>query len=280
MIKAPMSPQDLQRWSMTESRYLIRFDDICSTMNWLVWDAIESQLIRYAVCPILAVVPDNRDPSLIVDPPRSDFWEQVRRWQSRGYTIALHGHQHHYTNNSGGLMRLTYQSEFALLPRKKQDAKLRSALAIFSGHGVRADAWVGPSHSFDKTTVALLAELGIFVISDGLWRWPFTDANNVTWVPQQLWNFSPRPAGIWTVCFHHNKWTTREVEDFGKKLEAYASKITDMKTVIHSFAGRRATWVDHWTAFREWTWNHYMIPNRVRYRRTVNRIKSPFRTPT
>src|SRR5262245_38354882 len=76
---------------MTESRYLIRFDDICSTMNWLVWDAIESQLIRYAVRPILAVVPDNRDPNLIVDPPRSDFWERVRRWQSRGYTIALHG---------------------------------------------------------------------------------------------------------------------------------------------------------------------------------------------
>jgi predicted deacetylase len=265
---------------MTQSRYLIRFDDICSTMNWLVWDAIESHLIRHQVRPILAVVPDNRDSNLIVAPPRSDFWQRVRRWQSKGYIIAMHGYQHQYVNNSGGLMRLTYQSEFASLPRKDQEAKLRSGLAIFSAHGVHVDAWVAPSHSFDKTTVALLAEMGVSVISDGLWRWPFTDANGVVWVPQQLWNFSPKPAGVWTVCCHHNKWTVREIEDFAQNLEMYASKITDMKSVIHSFAGRRATLVDHWTAFREWTWNHYMIPNRVRYRRAVNRMKFPFRTST
>jgi peptidoglycan/xylan/chitin deacetylase (PgdA/CDA1 family) len=258
--------------ALSDGRYLIRFDDICSSMNWAVWDAIESQLIRHSVRPILAVVPDNRDPKLIVDSPRADFWERVRRWQRAGYTIALHGYEHRYVNNNAGLMRLTYQSEFAGLSRNEQEAKLRRGLEIFSKYGVHADAWAAPAHSFDRTTVAVLADLGVSVISDGLWPWPFTDARGVTWVPQQLWHFAPKPAGIWTVCCHHNNWTPRTIEDFAKSLEAYASKMTDMATVIHSFAGRRATLTDQWTALSDWTWNHYLMPGRIRYRRIANRI--------
>lgn len=263
--------------SMSESHYLIRFDDICSTMNWAVWDAIECQLIRHSIRPILAVVPDNRDPKLFVDSPRADFWERVRGWQQAGYTIALHGYQHRYVNSNAGLMRLTCQSEFAGLPRSKQEAKLRKGLEIFTKNGVRADAWVAPAHSFDHTTVALLAELGVTVISDGLWRWPYTDVSGITWVPQQLWDFSLRPAGIWTVCYHHNNWTSRKVEAFGKNLETYAPKITDLVTVSHSFAKRRANWSDHWFAFLEWTWNHYMMPTRSRYREIINQIKATFK---
>ena len=82
----------------SECRYLIRFDDICPTMNWAGWDAIESLLMRHSIRPILAVVPDNRDPKLIVDSPCADFWERVRKWQRAGYAIALHGYQHRYVN--------------------------------------------------------------------------------------------------------------------------------------------------------------------------------------
>ncbi|ULA68943.1 MAG: hypothetical protein LZF62_380131 [Nitrospira sp.] len=257
---------------MTEARYLIRFDDICPTMNWAVWDAIEAHLIRYQIRPILAVVPDNREPSLIVNQPHPDFWERVRHWQSIGYTIGLHGYQHTYVNNNPGLMRLTYQSEFAGLPRCEQESKLRSGLAIFSRNGVRADAWVAPSHSFDRTTISLLAEFGISVISDGLWPWPFTDVRGVTWVPQQLWNFSQKPPGIWTVCYHHNKWTPHKIEEFGKNLATYATKITDAATVIRLFSGRRATLLDHWAAFFDWAWNHHLPPMRLLARRIVNRF--------
>lgn len=255
---------------MTEARYLIRFDDICPTMNWEVWDAIEVHLIRSHVRPILAVVPDNQEPRLIIDPPRADFWSRVRRWQSMGYAIGLHGYQHTYVNNNAGLMRLTYQSEFAGLPRQQQETKLRKGLEIFSHHGVRADVWVAPSHSFDRTTVQVLAELGVSVISDGLWPWPFTDGHGVTWVPQQLWNFSEKPAGVWTICCHHNNWTACKTEEFGKHLETYASKITDMATVLQSFVGRRATVTDHWTACIDWTWNHYLLPSRVRARQLLS----------
>ncbi len=45
-----------------KARYLIRFDDICPTMNWTIWEQVEQVLRTYHVQPILAVVPDNQDP--------------------------------------------------------------------------------------------------------------------------------------------------------------------------------------------------------------------------
>src|SRR5213594_2026420 len=68
-------------FSMSHAQYLLRFDDICPTMNWRVWAEIESVLIQRRLKPILAVVPDNRDPGLQVDTPVADFWERARAWQ-------------------------------------------------------------------------------------------------------------------------------------------------------------------------------------------------------
>ncbi len=251
-------------------RYLIRFDDICPTMDWEVWDIIEAHLNQYQVRPLLAVVPDNCDPFLIIGPPREDFWAHVRNWQSKGYTIALHGYQHRYVNKNGGLLGITYQSEFAGLLYSEQKAKLQSGYEIFTENGVRVDAWIAPSHSFDKITVEILAELGITVISDGLHCFPFTDALGITWIPQQLWNFAPQSAGIWTVCYHHNNWTAQMVSEFTENLEHYAADITDVTTVIGHYAGRKATLVNHVESYFYWIWNHYLAPIKGRVRRIIN----------
>ncbi|HET6331533.1 MAG TPA: DUF2334 domain-containing protein [Holophagaceae bacterium] len=260
---------------MPDSRYLIRFDDICPTMNWAVWEAIEGGLDLHGVKPILAVVPDNQDPKLRVDPPRPEFWNRVRDWQAKGYTIALHGYQHRYVNRNAGLMGLTPNSEFAGLPRADQEAKLRSALAIFAAQGVRVDAWVAPSHSFDKVTVALLAELGVNVISDGLWPRPFT-AEGITWIPQQLWSFHPKPAGIWTVCNHHNGWSEARIEQFREALRTYAPRMTDVPAVLREYTGRRLSLTDRWRGFAEFIWTHRIVGpiwdarRRMRERRMVS----------
>jgi len=245
---------------MSNARYLLRFDDICPTMNWTIWEAIEEQLVRYNTRPILAVVPDNRDPKLMVDNPRADFWDRVRKWQSMGYTIALHGYQHVYVNQKPGLMGLTNQSEFAGLPRAEQEAKLKKGLEIFAQQGVRVDAWVAPSHSFDRTTVSVLSELGVKVISDGLWPWPFTERSGVTWIPQQLWTFRRRPAGVWTVCNHHNSWTQRDVEKLGEKLATFEAEMTDLATMAREYATRRITLLDRLKAFHRLMWNHRLRP--------------------
>ena len=138
------------------TQFILRFDDICPTMQWDVWSEIEVLLRRYNVKPILAVVPDNRDPVLQVAPPVADFWDRVRRWQDWGWTIALHGYQHLYVAKDGGLVNLRKKSEFASLPAGEQEDKLRRATAIFEREGIKSRVWIAPGNAFDETTVSLL----------------------------------------------------------------------------------------------------------------------------
>jgi len=224
--------------SATAACYLVRFDDVCPTMNWHVWERIEILLVENQIRPIVAVVPDNQDATLAVSSPDGRFWQRVRAWQSRGWSIALHGYQHRYVNANGGILNIARRSEFAGLPPQEQETKLRAALAIFASEGVRADAWVAPSHSFDKTTVQLLFKVGIHVISDGLSILPFRCAEGMTWVPQQLWDFQARRRGVWTVCFHPNGWNEARFRLFSRGLGSFLRKIVSLNDVLQQWPSR------------------------------------------
>lgn len=245
---------------MRESRYLLRFDDICPTMNWDTWAAIERVLVRHDLRPILAVVPDNQDPKLMVAPPAPDFWDRVRRWQAMGYTIGLHGYQHVYVNHHRGLLKLTPHSEFSGLSFTEQELKIRQGLAIFAEQGVRAELFVAPSHSFDRTTLEVLHRHGLSVISDGPWAWPHLDRGRMFWIPQQLWSFAPRPAGIWTVCLHPNDWKEKGLARFEQQVAQFAPRITDLAQVSRTYAGRQLTVRDRINAQIRFLWRHRAIP--------------------
>ena len=73
-----------------KSKYLIRFDDICPSMNWDVWDEIESILLERNIKPIIAIIPDNHDSKLEITRKNDLFWERARKWQEFGWTIGLH----------------------------------------------------------------------------------------------------------------------------------------------------------------------------------------------
>ncbi|MEQ9561523.1 MAG: DUF2334 domain-containing protein, partial [Woeseiaceae bacterium] len=102
-----------------------------------------------------------------VGEPLPDFWARVRTWQSHGWSIGLHGHQHTYTTQDAGLLQLNSKSEFAGLSSDEQRRKLVAALKIFEANEVHADAWIAPGHSFDERTIEILRDLGITTISDG-----------------------------------------------------------------------------------------------------------------
>lgn len=209
------------------ARYLVRFDDICPTMDWRAWSRIEPVLHQHGVKPIMAVVPDNRDPKLAAAEAVPDFWPRVRRWQAQGWAIALHGHQHLYTTREPGLVGINRYSEFAGLSEAAQRDKLQQALAVFEREGVCADAWVAPAHSFDEITVRLLLEAGISVVSDGFYRRPVRHLDAL-WVPQQLWRFRPMPDGVWTVCYHCNGFGDAAVERFASDIGRYAAQIVSL----------------------------------------------------
>lgn len=226
------------------ARYILRFDDICQTMNWEVWAEVEAVLLENGIRPILAVVPDNRDEGLKVGPARPDFWEHVRRWRGLGWTIGLHGYQHRYVTRDAGLMGLNARSEFAGLPRGVQEDKLRRAMEIFRREGVGPDVWVAPGHSFDRTTLRILKNLDIRTVSDGFSLFPWLDDDGILWIPQQLWRLRPVPPGVWTVCFHHNAWQPEDVARFRMGIRRYRETIVGLQDVVAAYGGRRPGLID------------------------------------
>jgi peptidoglycan/xylan/chitin deacetylase (PgdA/CDA1 family) len=230
-------------------------------MKWQIWSEIEAVLLCYDVKPILAVVPDNRDTTLMVETPYDNFWGRVRQWQDRGWSIAIHGCHHMYINRNPGIMRLTRQSEFAGLSKTVQAEKLRKGLDVFAREKIHPDCWIAPSHSFDWTTVKLLKENGINVISDGQWIWPHTDNLGITWIPQQLWaRFQSMPNGIWTVCCHHNSWGDQKLELFKKDLEQFAEHIINLSEAVTLGRKRTLRLYDRIYAFLTLHWNHRLRP--------------------
>ena len=226
------------------ARYLLRFDDLCPTMNRDIWREVEEILRAADVRPILAVVPDNRDEKLQHGEPDPQFWENIRRWQTAGATIGLHGYQHRYITRNSGIIGLNDRSEFAGLSLAEQESKLRAAVEIFRRENTAPSVWVAPAHSFDKTTVTVLLNLGIKVISDGFFLFPHIDDRGVTWIPQQLWQFRTMPFGVWTICLHHNGWTRKDVSVFRENLHRFRHAISSLSEVIDLYRERHRGFLD------------------------------------
>lgn len=223
--------------------YLVRFDDICPTMNWDRWQQVEAVLLAADVRPLLAVVPDNQDPALAVAPAQVDFWDRVRAWQARGWAIGLHGFQHRYVTREAGILGVNARSEFAGLPIEQQREKIVRALALFTAQGVRPDAWVAPGHSFDENTVSVLQENGVSVISDGYFLGPVR-IRGMDWIPQQLWRFRSLAGGLWTVCYHHNTFSPRQFAAFAHDVHRFRTRLTSLAGALrHVRAVRPADFV-------------------------------------
>lgn len=221
------------QYKMQSAQYLIRFDDICPTMNWEIWNRVEKILIEYDVKPILAVVPDNKDLKLEVDSPREDFWERVRQWQQLGWAIGLHGYQHVYETTESGIVGINNRSEFAGLPREIQYKKIKAGLDIFHSHGVRADLWVAPGHSFDSVTVEVLQSVGLNILSDGYFLRPLM-MGETYWIPQQLWRFRLFLLGTWTVCFHTNAFKSGDIIQLENSLRRFKKQIVGLSDIMEA----------------------------------------------
>jgi predicted deacetylase len=219
-------------------------------MDWSFWGKVESLLFELDIKPILAVVPDNQDPKLVVMPPREDFWDRVRYWQGQGWAIAVHGFQHRYETASAGLLGINAYSEFAGQSREIQRQKLESALEIFGANGIVADAWVAPGHSFDETTVELITELGIPTISDGYY-WRPVRRMGAVWIPQQMWRFRKLPGGVWTICYHTNRFSEVDLAQLSGDLRRYRNRTIGLAELLALDLARQETVLDR---LFNWCW--------------------------
>lgn len=208
-----------------DAKYIVRFDDICSEMNFKIWNMVEGVLYKYNIKPIIAVIPANRDIKLIVQDKEKDFWKRIQRYQKDGWMIGLHGLNHVYCNHRSGMLGISLNSEFVTLPYESQKKKLEKGKKIFDQHGINADIFVAPSHSFDNITLRVLRECNINLISDGHLKHPYY-YKGIGWIPCQLWDrMKEQSCGIYTVCYHINKWTEENVDEFENNILKFKREI-------------------------------------------------------
>jgi predicted deacetylase len=215
------------------ARYLIRLDDACHTMASRRWQLVEQVLDRHGVQPIVAVIPDNHDPKLSFDAPDPAFWERVRSWVRKGWTVGMHGYTHFmHATQEPPLLPFYRRSEFAGLTLEEQGAKIRASWQRFVANGVEPEVWVAPAHSFDLLTLqALRSETPIRVISDGV-AWDTYHEHDFNWIPQQLWSLAERPSGLWTVCLHPNTMDDAAVTALDQALGRFRSRVTRARDVL------------------------------------------------
>jgi predicted deacetylase len=216
------------------ARYLLRLDDLCPTMHRERWQQFRALIAEFALKPILAVVPDNRDPALDLSPPDAEFWNQLRALESAGSIIGLHGLHHLCVNNGRSLLGLARESEFAGIKLAAQRAMIAEGLRLLRSRGLNPRIFVAPRHGFDAITLRALSAENLPLLSDGFARAPFL-SRGVTWIPQQVWGPIAKPCGLWTICMHPNTAHDQEIEQLRAFLRTRSSQFTSVDRILADF---------------------------------------------
>lgn len=205
--------------------YLIRLDDACSTMNKHKWNRVEQILDKYKINPLVGVIPCNGDVSLQIDEEDNFFWDKVRLWQKKGWSIALHGFDHVYLTRNGGINPVYNRSEFAGLSLEEQECKIERGISILKNKNINVKYFFAPSHTFDyNTLVALKNKSNIKGISDTIARYPYKK-NGISFYPQQFGRFrNIKYSGYWTFCFHPNNFEDKYFFEFENFISLHRNK--------------------------------------------------------
>ena len=153
------------------AKYIFRLDDATANIDSEKWRLLEDIFDMFSICPIVAVVPDNKDLEITYNKSNPHFWKLVKRWENKGWSIAMHGYQHIYHQTERKKLIIPYynKSEFGGISLNEQKKKISKSLKIFKKNKISPTVWVAPGHSFDKITlVALKQETDIRIISDGI----------------------------------------------------------------------------------------------------------------
>ena len=216
------------------ARYLLRLDDLCPTASRERLQPFRSLFEEWSLKPILAVVPENRDPDLQLSPPNPLFWDEMRALESAGAMIGLHGYRHLCLSRGRGLLGLHRSSEFAGVAADTQREWIGAGLHILRSHGLNPRIFVAPRHGFDRQTLQALRANGIHLISDGFAR-ALHLRDGIIWVPQQLWSPVCKRSGIWTICIHPNTAAAADINNLRAFLRAHSAQFASVDSLLAEF---------------------------------------------
>ena len=206
---------------------LIRIDDVCENMDWELMKKLEVLFDRYSIKPVLGVIPNNKDEGFLSFSRNDNFWDQVRKWQDKGWEIVQHGYTHiydklcrkksDYFNYGGG-------SEFFGHPLDIQEARIKKGLEKFKKEEIKIRAFFAPNQTYDENTFIALKNNGITEIIDGYGLMPYTE-KNIKFIPQLFEKVVLLPFGIQSTKLHPHTWKEIDYINFEKFIKKNSNKI-------------------------------------------------------
>ena len=216
----------LNQFISNNTSLLVRFDDICENMKWKYIEKCEILFDELNIKPVLGVIPNNRDNELLKYPNKKNFWEIVRNWQSKGWTIAMHGNSHVYDSETNKKDYFNYggKSEFFGHSLEELMKRIKLGLEKFNSENIKIRTFFAPNHTYDKNTFLALKNFGINEIIDGYGLMPYLD-HDIKFIPQLFYKNVMLPFGIQSTQIHLNYWDEKDFELFKKFIIKYKKKI-------------------------------------------------------
>ena len=212
---------------------LIRLDDIAENMNWELMEKAEILFDKYKIKPVLGVIPDNKDQELLSYPKKNDFWERVKKWNDKGWQIAMHGLTHVYDKDTKkkDLFRYGGRSEFYGHSLETQTSRIKNCLKKFQDKNIKIKCFFAQNHTYDKNTLLALKNSGIREIIDGYGVMPY-EQNDIKFVPQLFYKLHMLPFGIQSTQIHLNYWKDDDFIKFENFLNKHSNKIITYEDAI------------------------------------------------
>lgn len=211
-------------------KYFFRLDDIAQNMDWNNFYLVAEIFKLHNVRPLIAVIPDVRDPKLTNYPVKENFWSAIKELSDNGWTIAQHGYQHLSVGN-GGILKIHKSGEFGGINLESQKVMIRAGRKIMEGKSIFPKAFVAPRHSFDENTIRALKQNSFNFISDGIALWPFKKWG-IIWLPQILWRPRKGMIGLVTVALHTNTMSVDDIKNLAEFIEKNRNKIGDFRKLM------------------------------------------------
>ena len=179
---------------------IIRIDDVCPSMDRERFEKYIDEFKLLGVKPLLGIIPLCRDDSINYG-QMDDFWELMRKMQSDGYPVAMHGVNHVYCTQAKGLVCNRKMSEFSSVSFEKQKEKLLQGKVALENEGIYTDTFMAPGHSYDRNTLKALKAAGFEYVTDGRSAKPYV-LEGIKCIPAiGPWK-RHSGRGVLTICLH------------------------------------------------------------------------------
>ena len=232
------------------AKYIIRLDDAAEKWNRSNWLKMEALLTKYKIRPVVGIIPQCEDPDMDIYNLDVEFADTIARWGKMGWQFALHGYNHVFISEAGGINPVNFKSEFAGVSLKIQKDKIRNGVERLSQIGVTPKIFFAPAHTFDNNTLIALKNCSdIEFISDTI-AYDVYELDGFTVVPQQCGMARKLPFKVTTFCYHPNNMNDKDFYELENFLEQYDKQFIDFPLKKSNRKRNIIDYVFRWMYFR------------------------------